>query len=285
MGQGVTRRASVTHPQAQSTPELDSPDARRELVPRAGVILHIPHASTVISADERAKLLLSDDELRAELLRMTDRYVDELFDLGGRAVRLVFPLSRLVCDPERFPDDAAEPMAGRGMGVVYTSTSDGRPLRPPPTPDERQRLLQTYYFPHHEMLGQLVGEALRQTGQALIIDAHSFPSSPLPCDLDQSPVRPDICIGTDAFHTPEWLQEMATAAFRGLGWSVEANRPYAGTIVPQGYYRRDANVLSIMVEVNRSLYMDEDTGERSAGFGEERREVQSALDAIIAAAC
>ena len=176
-------------------------------MPRIGVILHIPHASTLIPADERAKLLLSDDELRAELLRMTDWYVDELFDIGGEAANgLVFPVSRLIVDPERFADDAAEPMASRGMGVVYTSTSDGRPLRSPPESEERQRLLQTYYFPHHEMLGQLVVEALRETGQALIIDGHSFPSSPLPCDLDQSPVRPDICIGTDAFHTPEWLQ-------------------------------------------------------------------------------
>jgi len=273
----------MIQPRAQSTSELD-PLAGRELMPRIGVILHIPHASTLIPADERAKLLLSDEDLRAELLRMTDWYVDELFEMGGEAAgTVVFPVSRLVVDPERFTDDAAEPMATRGMGAVYTMTSDGRPLRSSLDAMERQRLLQAYYFPHHAMLNRLAVDAIADHGRCLIVDAHSFPSSPLPCDLDQSPVRPDICIGTDAFHTPEWLPQMATDAFRSLGRRVEPNRPYAGTIVPMSFYRKDARVHSIMVEVNRSLYMDEDTGERSAGFGEVHSKIQSALAAIIAA--
>jgi len=246
------------------------------------VIIHIPHASTLIPAPERAKLLISEDDLRDELLRMTDRYTEQLFDVGGKAAsRLIFPVSRLVCDPERFADDADEPMAAKGMGAIYTRTSDGRPLRSSLDAEERQRLLERYYRPHHERLEQLVGEALEAAGHILIIDAHSFPSSPLPCDQHQSPNRPDICIGTDTFHTPERLQQTAVAAFSNLGWRVELNRPYAGSIVPSSFLQKDARVYSIMVEVNRSLYMDEDTGERSAKFGEVRRKVQSALRVVI----
>lgn len=246
------------------------------------VIIHIPHASASIPEREKKKLALSAAELKRELLRMTDWYTDELFDVGAAASRLTFPVSRLVCDPERFADDAGEPMAAKGMGAVYTRTSDGRPLRPALSPEERQRLLDTYYFPHHETLEQLIGEALEATGTALIVDAHSFPSSPLPCDLDQAPLRPDICIGTDEFHTPDWLQQTACAAFSNLGWRVDLNRPYPGSIVPSTFYRKDARVYSIMVEVNRSLYMNEDTGERSAAFDKVRRKMRSALDAIIA---
>ena len=43
--------------------------------------------------------------------------------------RVVFPVSRLVVDPERFLYDAHEPMAARGMGAVYEQTADLRPLR------------------------------------------------------------------------------------------------------------------------------------------------------------
>ena len=68
-----------------------------------------------------------------------------------------------------------------------------------------------------------------------------------------------------------------------MGWRVERNRPYDGTMVPGSFLHKDARVHSIMVEVNRSLYMNEDTGERSAGFGKVRRKIQSAVDAIIAA--
>ena len=246
-----------------------------------GVILHIPHASTEIPPNEATKLAILGETLAQELLRMTDRYVDELFDPGKRAARLVFPVSRLVCDPERFADDAIEPMAAKGMGAVYTMTSDGRVLRSSLDAEERQRLLDRYYVPHHERLERRVKQALDATGHALIIDGHSFPSSPLPCDLDQAPLRPDICIGTDVFHTPEWLQRTALDAFGDLGWRVELNRPYAGSIVPSSFFQKDARVHSVMVEVKRSLYMNEDTGERFAGFDEARRKIQLALGAVI----
>ena len=60
---------------------------------------------------------------------MTDAFTDELFDLGDTANKLVFSVSRLLVDPERFEDDDVEPMAGRGMGAVYTKTHDGQLLK------------------------------------------------------------------------------------------------------------------------------------------------------------
>jgi len=241
------------------------------------VIIHIPHASALIPEEERSRLVLSDEDLEQELLRMTDRYTDELFDLGEEAIRVIFPVSRLVCDPERFLDDTKESMAARGMGAVYTKTSDGRPLRPRPDPGERQRLLDAYYFPHHQWLEEAVRSTLADHGRCLIIDAHSFPSSPLLCDENQDPDRPDACIGTDDFHTPAWLERTAVRAFSGLGWSVAVNRPYLGALVPLSLYGKDECVRSVMVELNRKIYMDEHSGERSADFGQVRLRIRAAL--------
>jgi hypothetical protein len=43
---------------------------------------------------------------------MTDAYTDELFPLTPvEAGRVVFPVSRLVCDVERFSSDDDEPLA------------------------------------------------------------------------------------------------------------------------------------------------------------------------------
>src|SRR5690606_1157793 len=73
---------------------------------------------------------------------VTDRYTHELFSLPNDvAATIVFPVSRLVIDPERFADDASEPMSRKGMVVVYTTTSNGRPLRRSPLPGERTQLL------------------------------------------------------------------------------------------------------------------------------------------------
>ena len=39
---------------------------------RGATILHIPHSATIIPDEHRHKILLSDDVLQMELLRMTD---------------------------------------------------------------------------------------------------------------------------------------------------------------------------------------------------------------------
>jgi hypothetical protein len=69
---------------------------------------------------------------------MTDAFTAELFPPSAlEAQRFVFPVSRLVCDVERFPHDADEPMAARGMGAVYSATmraAAGWPRRLPARP-------------------------------------------------------------------------------------------------------------------------------------------------------
>ena len=61
---------------------------------------------------------------------MTDSFTDELFPVTQvEAGRVIIPVSRLVCDVERFPLDEQEPMVARGMGVVFTRTSMGDALR------------------------------------------------------------------------------------------------------------------------------------------------------------
>lgn len=245
-------------------------------------ILHVPHASVEIPADLRVGILLSDDALDVELLRMTDRYTDGLFMLPpGEAATVRFPVSRLVVDPERFVDDAREPMAARGMGVIYTRTSDGRPLRDPPADEERHALLRRFYEPHHRALDAAAGAALDAHGSCLIVDCHSFPSVALPCDLDQSPGRPDICIGTDPFHTPRWFAELAAERFTAAGWAAELDRPYRGALVPEKHFGKDRRVAGIMVEVNRALYMDEGTGVRRPDFEEVAGIVQATIRELI----
>jgi len=116
--------------------------------------------------------------------------------------------------------------------------------------------------PHHRRLDECVSRHLQTFGRAIIIDCHSFPSTPLPYELVQDPRPPDICIGTDAFHTPRWLSEILISAFESLGYRVSVDTPFAGTIVPASFFNRSDRVLSVMIEIRRDLYMDEKTGER-----------------------
>lgn len=246
-------------------------------------VLHLPHASTYIPAHVRPTLLPDETALEDELLRMTDHFTDRLFELSPAvACPILGAVSRLVVDVERFPDDAREPMAAQGMGAVYTRTSRGGPLRSGLTATLREALLNEYYYTHHAALTKSVERALLCHSRCLILDCHSFSSQPLPHEPDQRPDRPEICLGTDPFHTPPELAAQARELFAASGFTVEIDRPFSGALVPERFYQRRAEVYSLMVEVNRSLYMDEATGAPLPEFETFRERLREGLEALIA---
>lgn len=74
------------------------------------VIAHVPHGGTYIPSDVRRTIVISDRELKRELILMTDSHTPELFssilNLGG--IMMINNYSRLVIDPERFEDEKKE---------------------------------------------------------------------------------------------------------------------------------------------------------------------------------
>ena len=96
------------------------------------VILHVPHSATYIPGEVRKSILLSDQELKAELDEMTDTLTEAVAlkatEISGKKPWLfINRFSRLVIDPERFPDER-EAMNAVGMGAVYQKTSIGTQL-------------------------------------------------------------------------------------------------------------------------------------------------------------
>jgi len=239
------------------------------------VILHVPHASTVVPEECLGDYLVDAARLRQHLAASTDHFTDELFapdGLGPDVAVVRFPISRLAVDPERFEDDAHEVMAQHGLGVLYERGHDGTPLRGPLTPARRAWYLDRWYRPHHAALERAVDAALERAGCALIVDCHSFPAEPLALDLDRRTPRPDACLGTAGAHTPSWLVEAGCRWAATQGWSIDVDAPYAGSIVPSKRLGRDPRVFSVMVELNRARYMalDGTQARRTDGFAEAR---------------
>ena len=219
------------------------------------LILHIPHASLRIP--DYGQYLLPPEEVDAEAIYLTDLYTDQLFlPAQGDAV-IQADFCRVYCDVERFDHDALEPMSKFGMGATYLRCDDGRTLRDL-SPTERDTIMQNCYYPHHERLTAAVDAKILRTGEARIIDCHSFPDKPLRCSQYQGDAKFDFNIGTDAFHTPlEWV-EASVKFFAYRGFRLGIDEPYAGSIVPIKHYNKDNRVKSIMLEINRNLYMNED---------------------------
>ena len=231
------------------------------------IILHIPHASKHIPDEYLKYFTLSKKDLEIELLKMTDHFTDELFDISCSNIhQLKFPLSRLLVDVERFEEDELEPMFKVGMGCIYEKTHDGKSLKL--VKDIKHELINKFYKTHHENFTKIVDAKLKQNNKVLIIDCHSFPKYPLPYELNQEMDRPEICIGTDNFHTSEKLKNLFGELFEGLNFTVKYNEPFKGSIVPLKFYNKEIRVQSIMIEVRRDLYMNEQSGEKNGYFVE-----------------
>lgn len=228
-------------------------------------VVHIPHSSLVIPEDYSGSFCVPEKVVKREQRRMTDAWCHELYhDTGLTDTYIINPVSRILCDVERFRDDKDEGNSKIGQGLMYTRGAFGRKIR---DYDEelRSRILKDFYDPHHAALTAAVETALEEEGRCTILDGHSF-NSLWPPRLSCLFRRPDFCIGTDPFHTPDDLRDAFVKACRDNGYYVRVNTPYCGAITPIKHYGKDKRVVSIMVEVNRKLYMNEKTGEKSAGF-------------------
>ena len=229
------------------------------------VLIHLPHDATEIPPAELGDFLVSDEALGRELLRLTDRHTAELYAADADPEDILrAEVSRLVVDVERFADDRQERCAAFGMGATYVKTCAGDPLREL-APGRRQELLDRYYWPHHRRLDDAASARLARFGRCVILDAHSFPTGPLPTQADFS-APPEIGIGTEGAHTSPGLRALAEGFFRAQGFVVGVDVPFSGAMVPNRHHGKDFTVQSLMIEVRRELYMDEATGEPHAGF-------------------
>lgn len=239
--------------------------------PTSPLLAHIPHNSINIPEHVRSQIIVPESELNEQLRLLTDWFTEDLYapivECGGSAV--VFNLSRFIVDPERFEDDSQEIMAQRGMGVIYRSTTDQKPLRRELTAEERAELIGYYHY-HHQLLTEMTEKIRARFGFCILIDCHSYPEHALKYEMYPTASRPQICIGTDSFHTPTHITSLVEGLVRNAGLTVGLDQPFTGTLVPMKFYKKDANVISFMLEINRAIYMNESTSSKNSGFDKTR---------------
>ncbi|MFJ4691144.1 N-formylglutamate amidohydrolase [Streptomyces sp. NPDC088766] len=266
---------------------MNDTSASHQLLPGAPgspVILHVPHSSRAIPAAVRQDIVLDDPALERELDHITDSHTAEIAAAAAARCsitpwRFVNRLSRLVVDPERFPDEREE-MLSVGMGAVYTRTTHKEELRP--AGYDGRALVAEYFEPYAAAMTDAVAERLATVGRAVVVDVHSYPAEPLPYELHGDGPRPPICLGSDGFHTPEELRLRAERAFAGFG-GTGINSPFAGTYVPLAYYGKDPRVGALMVEIRRDVYMTEPGGPAGPGLDALAGALADLVDAVSAA--
>ncbi|MCC0059674.1 MAG: N-formylglutamate amidohydrolase [Hyphomicrobiaceae bacterium] len=257
------------------------------------LVFNSPHSGRVYPRAFLASSKLDPLTLR----RSEDAYVDELFNfataLGTPLLHAHFPRAYLdvnrepyELDPVLFRDGLphyANTQSVRvvgGLGTIARIVSETEEIYREPLPVEAAlERIHRLYVPYHEALAALLVEAKREFGLAVLIDCHSMPSS---TRTDRRTTRPDFVLG-DRFGTScgSELTRLAAHSLESLGYGVALNKPYAGGYITEHYGRPHKAQHVLQIEINRALYMDESTFEKSPRFEEIRETLESVIRAVI----
>lgn len=231
----------------------------------APVIVEVPHAGLETDAEALATLVAP----AVAIGRDADLYVDELYadapDLG--ATLLCARMSRYVCDLNRSEQDVDRDTVlgatGRSSphGLIWRSTTDNRAAIARPLPkSELDRRLHAYYRPYHDKLDELVRERLDRHGFVILVSGHSMPSRGRDGHDDPGRDRADVVPGTRQRSTAAAAVIDATEdVARRFHLGLAHDDPYRGGHTTVRYGRPGAGIHAIQIELNRRLYMDEQT--------------------------
>jgi N-formylglutamate amidohydrolase len=158
---------------------------------------------------------------------------------------------------ERLPYDPLEEI---GQGILYEKFNGLKRL----IGVEERRGLMAYYLGYIKNLKEMLNE------HSLLIDCHSFPS-------DLSDV--DICIGfnNDWSKPTDFVIDLITGFFEHEGYKVGRNKPYSNAISPKTSF----NYNSIMIELNKRIYLDEQSLELSDNAKNIRKQLSTLYSLLL----
>jgi N-formylglutamate amidohydrolase len=233
-----------------------------------------------------------DCDLEA-LRSIEDRYVDDLFAEAPdhSAALLCATFARSYIDVNRAPDDIDETLyegywPDKDYGPVFPSArSDSgiglipRLIRPGTaiyarslSPAEIMNRIRNHYEPYHDALRTLLEEAFYAYGQVWHINCHSMPASSA---YPQNNIRmiggemaaSDIVLGDRNGQScgQDFMQALRDH-LDAQGFRVTVNDPYKGVELVRRYSQPTRGRHSLQIEINRSLFMDEETGEKRRDY-------------------
>ncbi len=113
----------------------------------------------------------------------------------------------------------------------------------------------------------------------MIVDVHSYPTARLPYELHGDGPRPQVCLGTDSFHTPPELVTLAEKAFAILS-GVGIDRPVLRRVRPAALLREGA-AGHRPDGGDPDTYMSEPGGPTGPGFSRLASALTALVDAMV----
>lgn len=202
-----------------------------------------------------------------------DRYVDRLYvdNLINRQIPVITTdWHRYAADLNRIPADvdcdsvqgSVNKSGSFNRGFHWVETTHGQRLMPAPMSLElHQKLVKQVYEPFHQSIQNQYQKMFSQ-GESKVyhLDAHSMPSLGTKMHRDPGEKRADIVVSDCQGRSCEKrFVDLAIAAYVRAGFKVAYNWPYLGGRVSEQYGLPEKGQHALQVELNRALYMDEET--------------------------
>ncbi|MEG0317404.1 MAG: N-formylglutamate amidohydrolase [Comamonas sp.] len=272
------------------------PDAPVRVHPPQGVVLPLvcdsPHSGTAYPADFGVAVPM------ALLRRGEDTHVHTLWEQfpqhGATLVEATFP--RTYIDPNREEEDLNPAMLDgvwpapltpsiktqQGLGLIWEKINQAgqstamydRQL----SVAEVQQRIARYWRPYHAELAKAIEWSMDRFGGVWHINLHSMPS-----DVYQRLGTPDkhladfVLGDRDGTTCDPTFIHLIGETLQAQGYSVAYNEPYKGVAligrIGQPAYQRH----SLQIEINRRIYMHEDTREPSANFAQVQLHLQQVM--------
>lgn len=259
------------------------------------LVLDSPHSGTDYPNDFAYACALQ------VLRKAEDTHVDKLYSfapaLGVHWVEAHFPRSYLDANRNTTEVDVSlfdEPWPGPvatdpkilskvrlGKGLVWRTTDCGQPIyQRQLTVAEVQARIATCWQPYHAAVARAIDAAHAAHGYSLHINCHSMPAIASSCATDfPGEAHADFVVGDrDGQTASPALSALVCEHLRARGYDVAYNHPYKGVELVRRYGQPAQQRHSIQLEINRKLYMDEDTLAVTEGFGA----LQATLQSLVA---
>ena len=257
------------------------------------MVLSSPHSGRCFPPEFLANSRLSEAELRSS----EDCYVEEIIrgasDAGIPMIAMNIPRTFVDVNRDKIEIDEtmyfdrpqSDPQGGPrrcrvGLGVIHRIVSQNKNIYDGLISyREAMERIEHVYEPYHKRLKQLVDKCAKKFGFCLLVDCHSMPSKICTIMDEKEPVEFCICNLFDESCPPEvsafLAHELTTKNYR-----CEFNRPYAGAYITFNYCQPRKNIYTLQLEINRSLYMDENVYQKNDKFQKLSNDVSDALQQL-----
>ena len=262
----------------------------------SGVVFALPHSGRDYGVSFLNQSILDQLSIRSSEDAFLDQLIDGIEKYG--APKIIANAPRAFIDLNRSTDELdpalisgiknniKNPRISSGLGVIPRVVSHGKEIyRGKLSFEQAQSRIKYYWKPYHTDLSNLLQRSQSVFGQSLLIDIHSMPHEAV--STQSSFIKPPEIVVGDRFgmsSDPEFTN-LVISILKQHEFRVTKNTPFAGAFITKHHGKVKKRIHALQLEIDRSLYMDEEKILPNSEFEELKTRLLPALIQISSLIC